>query len=448
MLHPNLAWQILSVVSLVIGFSCLFFAFFLPENSLIFTITLAMGIAFLPMGLISIITSFISSNVIEKNVRRKLDEISTKLEASIYELKTASTYLRRSKELGVLMVYQNRIQALEWFLPHLEEYVQRSPDGQPKEIVFVASSLKGAIEDDPKHADQMERILRAAKKKCDFRFLLTHPFYSSFREAQEDRPPGAIALEILHAIAWLEDRDVPQTNIKLYKGTPTCFMIASTEKMLINPYPYQREAYRSFCLELENTRSENSIYYSFLTNHFYKPWYGEEKTRDHLYKPNTLSYIHEALEGPFTTREVNTSIEPFADFFVVNDTGSFYLAVNVRGLESEIPYNRQPDGSCLVVRIGKSLSVKLLDLSEDHEVWKEIGTIELSDNRYGFWHGMLRDAKSFNTYSMIGIFDNNNPSPFLFEKANKLIDNKPLPLLWKWLVPRSSVETVGSAQAP
>ena len=206
--------------------------------------------------------------------------------------------------------------------------------------------------------------------------------------------------------------------------------------MLINPYPYQREAYRSFCLELENLRGEHSIYYSFWTNHFFKPWYGEEKTRDHLYRPNALSYIHEGLEGPIPQKERSDRAEPFSDFFVIRDTGEFYIAVNVRGFESDIPYDRKPDGSWSVVSVGRSLSVRLLDLSQSHDVWTSVGAIELNQLRDGFWHDMLQDVKAFAAYSMIGVFDDAHPSPFTFEGANPLIDGSPLPLLWKWLVER------------
>ena len=151
--------------------------------------------------------------------------------------------------------------------------------------MFVGSSLKGVIEDEPKYAAQLERILQHAKDRCQCRFLLTHLFYSKFREDQEESPPGGIAIEILHAIAWLEQRGVDRTNIRLYKGTPTRFMIASTERMLINPYPYQKQAFRSFCLELENVKSGKGIYDLFWTNHYHKPWFGVEERRDHIARP-------------------------------------------------------------------------------------------------------------------------------------------------------------------
>jgi hypothetical protein len=457
-------WEILSAVSVVVGLACLFFAFFLPKEGLIFAITLALGVSFLPAGLIAIITAVASSKVIEDNLKielsksrstlteaisslvdasraieenlaEKVEETTGDLKASIGELRVATTYLNRPKELGLVMVYENRSQALDPFLTHLQDYVQRATDG---EVVFVGSSLKGVIEDEPKYAGQLERILKLAKDRCECRFLLTHPFYSKFREDQEESPPGGIAIEILHAIAWLEQRGVSPKNIKVYKGTPTCFMIASREKMLINPYPYQKQAFRSFCLELENVLNGKSIYDSFWTNHYHKPWYGVEERRDHIARPNALYYLHEALERPLPHKEMGEDkLLSYADFFVINDTGSFYLAVNVRSLESQIIYNRRPDGSCSVVKVGDKLQIRLLDLSEasGDEVWQTIGDITLSPTRDGFWHTTIEGHKSFGAYSMIAVFDPANPSPFTFERANPRLQGKQLPLLWKWLVP-------------
>jgi hypothetical protein len=457
-------WVVLSVVSLVIGVFCLFYSYFIPKDTLIFAITLALGVSFLPTGIIAIITALASNKIIEVNLRNELGKTTEKLSAaiaslnnasaaienniaekveqttgelklSIGELRVATTYLNRSKELGLVMVYENRSQALEPFMNHLQDYVHRVTNG---EVVFVGSSLKGVIEDEPKYAAQLERVLKDAKGRCEFRFLLTHPFYSKFREDQEESPPGGIAIEILHAIAWLEQRGVSPQSIKVYKGTPTCFMIATTEKMMINPYPYQKQAFRSFCLELENVFGGNSIYNSFWTNHYHKPWYGVEERRDHIARPNALYYLHEALDGPLPTRDMaENKLKSYADFFVINDTGSFYLAVNIRSFESQIIYNRKSDGSCSVVKVGTRLSVKLLDLSgaPNDSIWPTIGEISLSPTRDGFWHTTIEGQKSFGAYSMISVFDEINPSPFKFERANKRLEGQSLPLLWKWLVP-------------
>ena len=70
-------------------------------------------------------------------------------------------------------------------------------------MAFVGSSLKGLIAEDPAISLRVQRILKSGENRCKFRFLLTHPGFSEYRERQEDRPPTGIAKEILHAISTL-----------------------------------------------------------------------------------------------------------------------------------------------------------------------------------------------------------------------------------------------------
>lgn len=443
----NRLWKYISVFAFTAGTFCLSFTMFIDKNSTIFPILLALGVALLPGGLISIITALSSSKMIEDSLRAALNKTSEDLRSTIGHLKITSNYLSISKQLGVVMVYGNRNQSLRPFMKHLEEYVTRKKTNRhEKQIVFVGSSLKGVIEDDPTLATQLERILSLGKNECNFHFLLTHPQFSEFREIQEDRPAGGIAKEILHAIAWLEDRDIPRENIRLYKGTPTNFMISSTERMLINPYPYEREAYKCFCLELENNETEQSIFTSYWTNHYYRPWYGEQSRRDHYLKPNSLAYFHDLLDGPVPngrefTIEANKA---FTDFFVINDIGSFYMAVNIRGLESEVRYSVKGEKAYKLIEVGDNLIIKLLDIADGTSKWEEIGTLELSSGRDGFWQKTLIEIKALDAYTMIGVFDSKNESPFVFEDES-LLHGQPMPLLWKELPPVSAMNIITKA---
>ena len=107
----NRGWKILTYISITFGFSCLFFSIFIDPKTLPFTITLALGLSLLPTGIIAIITSISSSNIIEGSIRKKLAETNFSLQTSINNLQVASEYLNKSKELGVEMVYENRNQA-------------------------------------------------------------------------------------------------------------------------------------------------------------------------------------------------------------------------------------------------------------------------------------------------------------------------------------------------
>lgn len=437
--------MVLSWVSVGVGTVLLVLSFFLPANTLIFAIALGLGIALMPAGLIAIVTSYASSSVIEKSLRQKIEELAAALADAIKRLNSTTEYLERSHRLGVRMVHPERKQALHTFLSYVDSYVQNRAISK-RELIFVGSSLKGVIQENPAFATQLERILEKVREhqdECSCFFLLTHPFYSRYREAQEDRPLTGIAKEILHAIAWLEARREKAKNIKIkvYKGTPTNFMIATTERMLINPYPYQVEAYKCFCLEVETNENPDAIHRAYYINHFYKPWFGEEKREDHYLQPNALDYFHLDIDGPINSvsRRVPGSPEKYGDFFVIADQGSFYLAVNIRGLSAEIPFDRKQDGSQSILRISNRLEIKLLNLSPSaNELWETVGELVLDDVRNGFWHDRL-EGRALSAYSMLGVFDPVHPSPFTHdESANEKIRGTSLPILWKWLVPLES----------
>ena len=286
-------------VAVSIGAVLLTFSFFTPqENRVAFAVALGLGIALMPGGLVAIITSYTSSVVIEASLRSRIDQVAASLASAVGRLNSTTEYLDRSHRLGVRMVYPERKQALHTFLSYAESYVLN--DTLPRrELIFVGSSLKGVIQENPNFASQLETILRRAHEhECSCFFLLTHPFYSRHREAQEDRPVTGIAKDILHAIAWLEARrgDGNNMKIKVYKGTPTSFMISTTERMLINPYPYQVEAYKCFCLEVEANENLDALFTTYHTNHFYKPWYGEEKREDHYMQPiESIGWGHRGI---------------------------------------------------------------------------------------------------------------------------------------------------------
>ncbi|HXU39774.1 MAG TPA: hypothetical protein VN937_25705 [Blastocatellia bacterium] len=445
----------LSWVAISVGTVFLTFSFLLPREGLAFAMALGLGIALMPAGLIAIVTSYASSSVIERSLHSKIDDLTASLAVSVAKLNSTTEYLDRSHNLGLRMVYPDRKQALHDFLTYAEIYVQNRAIPK-RELIFVGSSLKGVITETPAFAIQLEKIIEKTREhpdECTCYILLTHPFYSRYRETQEDRPSTGIAKEILHAIAWLEARRETASNIriKVYKGTPTCFMISTSERMLINPYPYQVEAFKCFCLEVEVNERPDNILTAFYTNHFYKPWFGEEKREDHYLQPNALDYLHLNLEGPIPeiSRRVPGSPDKYGDFFVIPDQGSFYLAVNIRGLATEIPYDRKDDGAQSILRISNRLEVRLLNLSPDaEEIWETVGEIAVDEERNGFWHNRL-DSRSLSAYSMIGVFDSSLTSPFAHEElANEKLRGTPLPVLWRWLVTRELLPPAKAVDSP
>ena len=101
------------------------------------------------------------------------------------------------------------------------------------------------------------------------KFLLTHPVVADLRAGQEARKPTDIGREIIDSLRILKGWNVPPQDVRLYKGTPTCFAIKTARKMLLNPYPYGSVAYDSPCLIIETSSDRPSYFYdAFDASHF------------------------------------------------------------------------------------------------------------------------------------------------------------------------------------
>jgi hypothetical protein len=130
------------------------------------------------------------------------------------------------------------------------------------QIFIVGSSLLGLLQDRHfKHV--MELIREKINSGVEVVFMLTHPLFADFRAAQEARDPKEIGGEILKSINLIKELstlNADAVKVYLYRGTPTLFGICTTKKMLINPYPYGRQAYESPCFEFESKTPAFNIY--------------------------------------------------------------------------------------------------------------------------------------------------------------------------------------------
>ena len=122
------------------------------------------------------------------------------------------------------------------------------------------------------HFDGHKIIERAATSSVDFRVLMTDPQVADFRAQQEGRPKGDIQTEIRAGIARLRLSGIKRECVKYYPGTPTVFAIATSEKMLLNPYPYESESQRCFSLIVQRTKNPEDIYQQYIEYHFERPW--------------------------------------------------------------------------------------------------------------------------------------------------------------------------------
>jgi hypothetical protein len=367
------------------------------------------------------------------------------LEKQISRMRSCLDLLERADGLGLEMVYLNRQEALHVFIPYLEKYVGR----QDSKLHIVASSLKGALEMDPKLRSILQQALpsRTSPKK-ELHVLLTHPWYSSFRENQEDRSTGDIADEIFQSIRLARQLGVTEEQVKLYKGTPTCFLIATDDLMLLNPYPYEKEAYDSFCLTVRRVDRPDSIYHQYITHHFLEPWTNR--------RGNALKYQYFTLDGPNPIGRLPDG----PDFFVIQDAKEFYLAVFLRGapgLPTVVEREENGDGASkpsLVkeaarefVPLGDSFVVRLLRVTEDGQKceWEDFkGTSFFNiERRRGKVIGI--HPGDFAEYAMVGVFSQqegkySNPYKHKSEWAPPCLQGIPLPLFWKWV--RAPKETI------
>jgi hypothetical protein len=359
------------------------------------------------------------------------------LERQISRMRSCLDLLERSDRLGLEMVYLNRQEALHAFIPYLEGYVER----QESKLYIVGSSLKGAIEMIPEFRGILEKAIPTeTSPKKELNILLTHPWYSGFRENQEDRSTGDIADEIFQSIRISRQIGAPEEQVKLYKGTPTCFLIATDERMLLNPYPYEKEAYDNFCLTVRWVDRPDSIYHQYITHHFLEPWRNR--------RGNALKYRYFTLEGPNPGERLLDG----PDFFVIQDAKEFYLATFLRGTPGlptvversteqapKKPHQVREDAREFIP-LGDSFAVKLLRVSENGQKceWELF-------NGKSFFNAERRRGKVIGThlgdfaeYAMVGVFSHDeehyrNPHLHKADWAPPGLQGASLPLFWRWV---------------
>ena len=173
--------------------------------------------------------------------------------------------------LGLENVHPTRAAALEQFAECLYDELRGATAEKAPRIWIVASSLSGFLSS-LNSFDGLEILGQVSATACDFRVLLTHPEVAEMRAQQERRDRGQIATEVGIALERLRTSGIKREQVRYYHGAPTVFAVATSEWMLLNPYPYESEAYRCFSVIVRNTRSSNDIYHQYLSAHFDKPW--------------------------------------------------------------------------------------------------------------------------------------------------------------------------------
>ena len=170
--------------------------------------------------------------------------------------------LRELEEAGINGVYISRAKGVRAFMPHIED--------EKDEILMISSSLRGLLQEVGVEYESARKALQDKMKAgVRLRILLTHPRIADLRARQEGREFGDIGKEILKSLrTLLKDWGVPSADIKLYVGTPTCFGIKTSRAMLLNAYPYMKEAFASPCVIVR----EGGYYYEHFYSSHFRAW--------------------------------------------------------------------------------------------------------------------------------------------------------------------------------
>ena len=294
-LRELLVWSFISGGALLILISL----FPIPAEAQ--TIVRSFGLSLVPAGVVTLILSRYASSITEMllreavstTIRDRLEQdmktIDSTVKSGLQAIeKTVSEGIREvernmeglsplfaaATKLGVEDVLLTRGIALTKFAWFLDAEAQKAERGEPARVWIVSSSLKGFLEATSEYFDgrrTMERIARC--KCCDLRIMMTDPQVADLRAKQERRDSGEIPQEVQMNLAYLKRIGVARDSVRFYPGTPTVFAVATTDRMLLNPYPYQTEAFRCFSVIVHKTLNPTAdIFHQYLRYHFEEPW--------------------------------------------------------------------------------------------------------------------------------------------------------------------------------
>jgi hypothetical protein len=246
---------------------------------------LALGTSLVSTAIIGLLLDLLWSQIRTEAEKRDMKPIFERFDAQAKKLqdlsKALKTLLDRDKAfeaLGIQHWSHSRTESLVRFLDYAKEKINSG--GVPRDdsatgyVNVVSSSARGLIGYLDREPEEVQREWRDLVKDNAglFRILLTHPAYAHLRQPAEERSNGDIELEILksavylHCVAKMND-----SQLRLYRGSPTVFSIRVGKHILLNPYPYGKMAMETLCLEFEST-TDSSYIASFVNKHFNHTW--------------------------------------------------------------------------------------------------------------------------------------------------------------------------------
>ncbi len=265
---------ILGVSSIVIG-TALF-----PQGTLPNVVFVGTGISIAPAAIIAALFRFflfkevryqLTAPVLDEVRDRLGPEIKGQVEQIIQQYRQEIATLQALQEAGVISPHRHREQALKDFASAI--------DAETSEITVIGSSLKGLLQKEEYREIAQKLQFKIQTGGVRVRFLLTHPVVADLRAGQEARRPGEIGAEIIQSLRVLKDWGTRPENVRLYKGTPTCFAIKTGRQMLLNPYPYTAVSFDSPCLTVTTSEDHPSYFYDAFSKSHFGAWDTTASTR-------------------------------------------------------------------------------------------------------------------------------------------------------------------------
>lgn len=244
-----------------------------PQGSFWNVLFVGAGIAMAPAALIGALFRFflfkevqhqLTEPVVDSIQERFREEVHEQVTQILGDYRAEVENLAALHEAGIIRPYRRRRDALQDFIPDLQ--------AEETEIMVVGSSLKGLLihEDYEKFSSILREKIKSPTVRV--KFLLTHPVLADLRAFQEARAFKEIGEEILAALRLLQSWNQPIEQVRLYRGTPTCFAIKTRTKMVLNPYPYASVAFDSPCLLIEAGTDGARYFYSVFDRAHFGAW--------------------------------------------------------------------------------------------------------------------------------------------------------------------------------
>jgi hypothetical protein len=280
--------ELLVVFLTVVGLLLILGSYLIPTGGTQ-EIIRSIGLNLFPAGVVAFLLARFASNVtellltktVDESIRNRLQQDMKSIEETVErglveideDMKKLAPLFISSSKLGLENLYLTRTEALEHFAWFLDAEAVKAKRGEPARVWFVSSSIKGFVEAAVVNFNGRTMMERIAQSGCEIRILMTDPKVADLRAKQEGRADSDIPNEIRMNLANLKRIGVKRESVRFYSGTPTVFAIATGDRMLLNPYPYQTEAFRCFSLVVYKTLNPDAdIYNQYLRFHFIEPW--------------------------------------------------------------------------------------------------------------------------------------------------------------------------------